>query len=143
MALLTRDQIRAIDTGAKVTSTITVPEWGGDVMFRRPSVLEQEQYWLIMDDAKDGKPHPAGKRGALVLMCCVNADGSDLFDEDDAPWLGSQANRTAIDLVFNAIWQFSGVTQEALADIEKKPEGPTNSSSTGSLTDGTGPMSTG
>ena len=143
MALLTRDQIRAIDTGAKVTSTVTVPEWGGDVMFRRPSVLEQEQYWLIMDDAREGKASPAGKRGSLVMMCCVNADGSDLFNETDAKWLGSDASRTAVDLVFNAIWQFSGVTKEAMADIEKKPEGQTNSSSTGSPIDGIITTSTG
>ena len=136
MAILTRDQIRAIDTGAKLTGSVSVPEWGGDVLFRRPSVLEQEQYWQIMEEAKDGKPYVAGKRGALLQMCCLNADGSDLFTAEDGEWLGSEANRDAVKAGFNAIWNFGGITAAKLTDIEKKPETPTSSSSTGSPTDG-------
>lgn len=131
MPVLTRDQIRAIDTGAKVTESVYVPEWGGDVLYRRPSVLEQEQYWQILEETREGKPYVAGKRGALLQMCCVNEDGSDLFTADDGEWLGSEANRDAVNAVFNAIWTFGGITPSKLTDIEKKQETPTSSSSIG------------
>lgn len=133
---LTREQIRARDTGAKRTDKVYVEAWGTDVYVRRMSVIEQERYWDILDDARRGIYAPAGKRGSLVMMCAINEDGTDLFTAEDAAWLGSEADTGAIDKVFDAIQELSGVTRGAQVEIAKKPEEPTNTSSDGAPTAG-------
>lgn len=136
MPTLSREQIRAVDTDAKTITRLAVPQWGGDVCIRRLTVIEEERYWDILDDVRNEKHVPQGKRGSTVLMACVNEDGSPLFTSADAEWLGSDANKDAIQLVAAAIRQLSGVTSEEQSEIEKKPVSPTSSSSTGSPTDG-------
>jgi hypothetical protein len=138
---LTRDQIRAADTDAKTITRIPVPQWGGDVCIRRLTVREEERFWDIIDDVSKGVESPAGKRGAVVMMACINEDGSPLFAAEDADWLGSEANKDAVQLLATAIRELSGVSPEAQTEIEKKPEQPTSSPSTGSPTDGVGGMS--
>ena len=118
------------------TELVDVPEWGGRIMIRPMTVLEQEQFWDILDDAKKGIVAPAGKRGSVVLNVAMTEDGKQFFAAEDAEWIGSQADPNVIDRIYNAIQRLSGATPKEQADIEKKPEITTNSSSTGSQTDG-------
>lgn len=121
MALIDRAAARANNPAKAETKSVTVPAWGGDILIRRVSVKEQEHYWSIIEDASKGVIAPTGKRGSLVYMACVNADGSDFWTENDAKWLGDEANVGAVDLLFDAIAEFSGFNAKAQAAAAKKP----------------------
>jgi hypothetical protein len=118
---LNRDEIIQANSIGQRVHTISVPQWGGDVCYRALTVREEERFWEVIDDVKNGIESPTGKRGAVVLMAACNADGSPLFAADDAEWLGSSANKEAVGILFEAIRGLSGVTAEAQADVEKKP----------------------
>lgn len=118
---LNRAEIIAADTAGRIIKPVAVPQWGGDVCIRPLTVREEERFWEVIDDVKNGIECPTGKRGAVVLMAACNADGTPLFTADDAEWLGSSANKDAVSLLFGAIRSLSGVTAEAQADVEKKP----------------------
>ncbi len=134
--MLDRSAIRANDVGAKVTESVSVPEWGGDVLIRRLTVLEVERWWEIIADSAKGVYAPAGKRGSVVLMGSVNADGTPLFQAVDAAWLGDGAHPEAVERVCNAIMTLSGLTAKSQAETEKKAETLTSSSSSGLPTAG-------
>ncbi|NBW09974.1 MAG: hypothetical protein EBR82_18305 [Caulobacteraceae bacterium] len=113
------------------TELVDVPEWGGKIMVRPMNVLEQERFWEILDDAKNGIQSPAGKRGSVVMSVAMTEDGKEFFTPEDAEWIGTEADPVVIDRLFNAIQRLSGATPREQADIEKKPEITTNSSSSG------------
>jgi hypothetical protein len=119
---LNRSEIIAADAAGRVIKPVAVPQWGGDVCIRPLTVREEERFWEVIDDVKNGVECPSGKRGAVVMMACCNADGTALFTAADADWLGSGANKDAISLLFDEIRALSGVSVEAQADIEKKPD---------------------
>lgn len=131
-----RDEIKARDNKGKQTELLEVPEWEISVRVRRMTVIEEEQYWAIIDDANKGVIAPAGKRGSVVLMVATDEAGTALFTAEDANWLGSEANPQAVGRIYRRIMQLSGILEEEQADIEKKPETPTSSSNTGSQIDG-------
>lgn len=138
--MLSREEIRSIDKQGR--RTVTVPQWGGDVLIRGMTVIEQEGYWDIVDDSKKGITAPAGKRGSVLYSCCINEDGSSFWKPEDAAWLGSEANAGAVDLVYNEIVDLSGFSTKAQSGIAKKPETPPTSSSNGSVIDGANGTST-
>jgi hypothetical protein len=138
--MLTRDEIRASDKQDR--RVVPVPQWGGDVLIRGLSVIEQEGYWAILDDAKKGITAPAGQRGSVLYSCCINEDGSQFWKEEDAAWLGSEANAGAVDVVYLEIVDLSGFSTKAQSGIAKKHETPTSSSLNGSSTDGASGTST-
>ena len=133
---LNRAEIITADTAGRRIKHVPVPQWGGDVCVRPLTVREEERFWEVIDDVKNGVECPTGKRGAVVLMAACNEDGTALFTAADADWLGSSANKDAISLLFDEIRSLSGVSSEAQAEIEKKPDSPTSSSSTGLPIDG-------
>lgn len=141
--MLTREQILGMN--AEKRETVDVPEWGGPVLVRSVSAAQEEQWFNIVNDWNEkGICAPAGKRGSLVMMGCINEDGTPLFTEKDAAWIGGpRCSVDAIDRLFAAIQRLSGMTAEEAAEIEKKPDSPTNSSSTGSPIGGESPMWTG
>jgi len=139
---LTVSQIRGVDTGAAEKVCVEVPQWGGSVWVRRLTVIEQEHWWDILDDARKGINAPAGRRGSVVLMATINQAGEPVFGLDDAAWLGAEADVNAVNSVYEAIMKLSGLMAEEQRDIEKKPETSMSSSSAGSQTAGESGMST-
>lgn len=125
-----------------LTELVPVPKWGETVRVRSLTAEEVERWWTIVDQHKEqGIDPPGGRRASLVFMGTINEDGSDLFKIEDIPSLGKK-HSDAIQPVFEAILRLSGLTKEAAADIEKKPDAPTNSSSTSSPTGSAGQTST-
>lgn len=120
--MLSRDQILALPINKPRLISVDVPEWGGAVYVRAMTVKEQECFWEIMRDADKGVYAPAGKRGSTVLMAACNDDGSPLFTDADAEWLGSSANANAVQRIHVAIIEATDMTPEAMADIAKKPD---------------------
>lgn len=120
MALIDRSIVRANNPQKSETKSVNVPMWGGDILIRRLSIKEQEHYWSIIADAQKGVVAPTGKRGALVYMACVNEDGSEFWTEEDAAWLGDEANAGAVELLFEAIEEHSGFNAKAQAEAAKK-----------------------
>lgn len=116
------------------TELVPVPEWGESVRVRSLTAQEQERWWDILTahDEKGIDP-PGGRKASLVFMGCVDDEGNDLFKPEDIPVLGNK-HPIAVNRLFVAIQKLSGMTNEVQAEIEKKPDDQTNSSSTSSQT---------
>lgn len=119
------------------TEIVDVPEWGEKVTVRSLTAEEQERWWDILTlHAEQRIDPPGGRKASFVFMACLDESGKDLFKPEDIPAIGKK-HPAAINRLFTAIQRLSGMTNEAQADLEKKRDAQTNSSSTGSQTDGT------
>lgn len=130
--LMTRNDIRTKESVVQKTRVVSTPMWG-DILIKRLSVVQQERYWQILSDQKKGTDSPTGIRGSLVYMCCINEDGSDFWNEEDAAWLGSEASSKDVQVLYDAICELSGIDDKSQAEIEKKRATLTDSSSDGSV----------
>lgn len=62
-----------------------VPEWGGHVFIERTMTEKAAEYSARLDKLND-----LSANVALIIAFCINEDGSPLFMEGDAEWLGKQ-----------------------------------------------------
>lgn len=93
MPVLTRAQIQQVKD--LPTETVTVPEWGGDVIVRGMNVEELQKYLAMMRGTQDvnlqdldmTKVDVANSLVTITLYCVVDEDGNRLFTEQDADWL--------------------------------------------------------
>jgi hypothetical protein len=127
-----RDRILAKNDSP--TEQVLIPEWGETVTVRSLTAHEQERWWDILTaHSERGVEPPGGRKASFVYMACLGEDGTELFKPEDIPTLG-QKHPAAINRLFDAIQRLSGMTKEVQAEVEKKPDAQTSSSSTSSLT---------
>lgn len=92
--ILTREQILAVEDIPR--ETVTVPEWGGEVIVRVMSGTERDAYEV--EAFKDRDAEIRNMRARLVARCCVNEAGEKLFTLQDAEALGRKSS-VALDRV--------------------------------------------
>lgn len=118
MAILTRDQIlEAVDLPIE---TVSVPEWGGEVMVRGLTGTQREMLEANMISSK-GKPieeKMRNMRARLLCMAIVDADGNTVFSQDDVEALGKKSAE-ALDRVFEIARRLSGFTKADLEEASK------------------------
>lgn len=135
MALLDRTAILSNKTLRR--QTVSVPEWGGEVIVRELMANEGDIYeaaFLHMRDNNNGKEKLDGMRAKIVAMACINEDGSQMFTEADVAELG-KLSRVALDRVATAASRLSGYTKDSEDEIKK------NSPSSESLNSGSQSLS--
>jgi hypothetical protein len=105
MKILNLEDIRsADDTGAV---EVEIPEWGGAVYVRgltggeRAEIEEQVQKNLSMRNLKID----------LTLKCTLDADGNRIFTKAEKSLLLNKSS-TAIEKIFNKVFELSGLTPE-------------------------------
>lgn len=133
MALLTRDQILQVQDLR--TETVTVREWGGEVMVRGMTGAQRdafEQSLLIgrqTDRGEGGDSAMAVRnvRARLVAFSVVDEAGEPLFGMDDIEALGKKS-ASALDRLMEAAQRVSAMTEKDIADLGK-PSAPTDGAS--------------
>jgi hypothetical protein len=123
MTLLTRKQILAISD--IVTQTVSVPEWGGEVLVRGLSGAERDQFEATFITVNGASPtiHLQGMRAQLVSMAVVDEKGELLFTPDDVIALGAKS-AVALQRVFDVAQKLSGLTKADVEELAKNlPKG--------------------
>jgi len=109
---LTKEQILA--ARPVPTKTISVPEWGGEVLIRPLTAAEKGR---IDDRYPEGKQFEM--RAHIVVLGVCDEDGKPLFTMDNIKRLNEQAIG-AIERVAAEIMKFSYFTLEDVDAFEKK-----------------------
>lgn len=115
MALLKRSEILAVDD--LKTETVSVPEWGGEVMVRSLTGAERDYFEssIVSLDGKKTKTDLSNVRAKLVVVSCVDENGDSLFTAEDVEALGEKS-ASALQRVFEVAQHLSGLTA---ADVEE------------------------
>lgn len=118
MTILNRAQILAPRQMA--TETVSVPEWGGDVVVRELTGAERDQWEGSFIRIEDGKREVNYEniRARLVALSVVDESGDRIFDLDDVGVLGQQP-AAALDRVFMVARRLSHMTDEDIQKLAK------------------------
>lgn len=111
---------------------VPMPEWVDDgtlpdqmpsVRVRGLSAIARDQFeatYLVRLNP-DGKPDegfvPTNIRAPLVSLCCIDADGKQLFDESDVAEL-QQLDGAAIDKLYRVAARLSGLAKDAVGSAK-------------------------
>jgi hypothetical protein len=121
MTRLSKDQILAADD--LPTETISVPEWGGEVLVRGLTGRQRIEYEASMAVMRDGEmiPDVENSMAKLVARTIVDDDGSLMFTPQEANALGEKSS-AALARVFEVAARLSGMSQGAAVEIKKDSE---------------------
>jgi hypothetical protein len=113
---LTKSQILSADDLKK--ETVTVPQWGGDVIVSQFGASERDQYdgklIAIGNDPKEIK----GLRALVCSLCLVDDLGNKLFSPQDVEALGRKSD-AALTSIYKVAQRLNGLGPEAQDDAEK------------------------
>lgn len=99
--------------------TVNVPEWGGAVKVRGMTGAERDLFesHLITQDAKGRtKTNMRNARARIVVICCVDDDGKQIFQEGDIADL-SRKSASALDRIYEVAATLSGIGDADLDDL--------------------------
>jgi len=122
MAILTREQI--LQANDIATETVSVPEWGGEVLVRALSGSQRDAF----DDAtleqkgKNRRVNLVNVRARLCAISIVDETGKRMFSDEDVRALGRKS-AAALDRVFAAAQRLSGLTDEDVEELAKNSDG--------------------
>ncbi len=97
------------------SESVTVPEWGGDVLVRTMSGTDRDAFEASLLD-KDGRMQNA--RARLVALSLCDASGTRLFEDNEIAALGLKSAR-ALDRVFSVAQRLNGIGTEQAASVKK------------------------
>lgn len=115
MALLSKAGISAVRDLERVT--VSVPEWGGEVLLQVPTVADFEA-WNTSRINESGEFESVGARSSLVAICLVDERGERLFSDAESDELAKKS-WAVIDRLFEKCKQLAGVDGDDVEDIEK------------------------
>lgn len=120
MAFLSKDDILNADD--RKTVTVSVPEWGGEVLVRSLSGRERDEFEASTVRIRGGKreDNMENLRARLVSLCMVDDNGRRLFtSKHEIAALGTKSV-AALQRVFNKCQELNGMSDE---DVEELTEG--------------------
>ncbi|MGW6255411.1 hypothetical protein [Streptomyces sp. NPDC055085] len=101
------------------TVTVSVPEWGGEVLIRELSGSDRDKYETSMSTLdKNGKPKLTrqNSRARLVVLCAVTESGETLFDPRYVEKVGALPSR-GLSRVFDACAELNGFSKRDVEDV--------------------------
>ena len=120
MAKLKRDAIlKANDLPVEI---VDIPEWGGEVTVKGLTGKQRDAY--EMQVFQYNKKHNnvdwkrENMRAKLIVLSCIDEDGSLLFEESDIQALGEKSS-SALDRIFEVAQRLSGITKKDVEELEK------------------------
>lgn len=119
MPILTRELI--LSANDRKTETVSVPEWGGDVIVSVMSGEQRDAYEsMIMSVDAKGKAvqRLENLRAKLVACCVVDESGNLIFQADDVVLLGRKS-AAALQRVYDAAVRINRVTEDGVEDAAK------------------------
>lgn len=115
MAILTKDQI--LSANDSKTETVSVPEWGGDVLVSVMSGHARDRLESSIV-GKNGGTNLTNIRAKYVAASLVDEQGNLLFTENDVTALGKKS-AAALDRVFSASQRLNHITDDDVEALAK------------------------
>jgi len=126
MAILTKEQIR--DFNDLKRQEVQVEAWGnGTIIVREPTSKERDDYEQGLLVAKRvGKsmevtPNFTNAKAKLVVKCAINDDGTRMFKDSDAEWLGDKS-ANAIAQIVEVIERLGRMSQKDIDELTENFE---------------------
>lgn len=115
MALLSKKDI--LESNDAITKTITVKEWGGDVIIATMSGFARDRFEASIL-GKNGGMNMTNIRAKLVAASLVDEKGNMLFTEEDIIKLGKKSC-TALDKIFEEAQKLNNLGEKELETLAK------------------------
>lgn len=126
MAILTKEQIRNFNDLKR--QEVQVEAWGnGTIIVREPTSKERDDYEQGLLVAKRvGKsmevtPNFTNAKAKLVVKCAINDDGTRMFKDSDAEWLGDKS-ANAIAQIVEVIERLGRMSQKDIDELTENFE---------------------
>lgn len=119
MAMLTRDQILTVND--RKTETVSVPEWGGDVLVAVMSGEQRDIYESLITevDASGKARHKLDNLRAKLVSCSlVDEDGNLMFSPADVQQLGKKS-ASALQRVYEVATRINRTTEDQVEEAAK------------------------
>lgn len=114
---LTRDEIKA-KRAVRPRVPVEVPELGGTIYVAKMSARDRDDFEYMVTGGKVGGVNMRNIRARFLTLVCVNEDGSKMFEEADAEWLGD-LDTDAVQSIVDAGFRLNGIGDNALEDATK------------------------
>jgi hypothetical protein len=114
---LTRDEIKA-RRGVRPREAVEVPELGGTLYVAKFSARDRDRFEEIVTGGVPGKVNLRNVRAQVVVLLCVKEDGTRLFDEGDAEWIG-ELESEAVQRIVDAGFRLNGLGTNAIEEAAK------------------------
>lgn len=100
--------------------TVSVPEWGGEVIVRMLTGKERDQFeeWIYYNKSKDKTVNMKNMRARLCALTMIGDDGKRLFPDEDIDLLG-QKSAKALDRVFSVAQKLNGIGASDVEELTK------------------------
>jgi hypothetical protein len=114
-----------LQKGKLERTLVDVPELGGSIWVQEMSAEQRDRFddWIL----REGKD-PSELRARIVSLCSVDENGKRLFTDLDIPDLKTLPSK-AIGRISSQAFRMSGLSEEAVAGIEKNSEAVPNDDS--------------
>ena len=115
MKLGREDILKAED---RATEEVECPEWGGTVTVRGLTGKERDEFEasIMVRRGKRMVPDTGNIRAKLVMWCCLDADGAQMFSHADLEALGGKS-AAPIDRVYEVAARLSGLSDEDVEEL--------------------------
>lgn len=113
---LTREQIKA-KRGVRPREAVDVPELG-TVYVAKMTARDRDAFEQMVTGGKVGGINLANIRARFVALVCVNEDGTRMFEDADAEWLGD-LDTDIVQTIVDAGFKLNGIGTNALEDAVK------------------------
>ena len=115
---LTRDEIKA-KRAVRPRVPVEVPELGGTVYVAKMSARDRDDFEYMVTGGKVGVTQtPRNIRARFLTLVCLNEDGSRMFEEADAEWLG-ELDTEAVQKIVDVGFRLNGIGSNALEEATK------------------------
>jgi hypothetical protein len=114
---LTRDEIKA-KRCVRQRIAVEVPELGGTIYVAKMTARDRDELEYMVNAGRPGGMNTRNIRARFLTLVCVNEDGSRMFDESDAEWLGDLDTDT-VQLITDAGFKLNGIGRDALEEATK------------------------
>ena len=102
---------------------VDCPEWAslGDIYVKGMTGRARDTYEMAIYDAGQSADQSYNMRAQMVAGCACNEDGSLIFKQKDAGWLGDQS-AVVLNRLYDVARRLSGMTIEDVEELEKSLE---------------------
>lgn len=102
-----------------VTEDVEIPEWDGWVTVKALSAKERDDFEnsVLVKRGKVKEFQNTNIRAKLAVRTTINPDGTRVWTDDDAEWLGDK-NASAVNRIYNVAGRLSGITDADADELE-------------------------
>lgn len=104
---------------------VKCPEWEsvgfGEIYVRSMSGKARDAYELAIYEAGKDNSKPYNMRASIVVATACDENGTELFSQNDAEWLGNMSAKV-LDRIVDKAQELSGISEGDIDEMEKHLE---------------------